>query len=90
MGWVSDAKANSKATNSHPLVTCAQARPIPAQVAEAKAKILAGLWAMKPNWEVLGTCGHRLAVYAAHDAFRAEALVNNAKRKRCTDCPKNS
>lgn len=90
MGWVSDAKANSKATNSHPLVTCAQARPIPAQVVEHESRTALGLWAMTPNWEVLGTCGHRLAVFGSYDATRAQALVSAGKRKRCTDCPKNS
>jgi hypothetical protein len=88
MGMASSAKYNSKSTNAHPLVTCVEAREIPSQVAEHAERKAMGLWAMTPNWEVLGSCGHRLVVFSPYDAKRAQSLVAGGKRKRCTDCPK--
>lgn len=86
MSWMAEAHANSAATNRLPLRKLVEAREIPSQVAEYEARKAAGLYAMVPNWEVLGECGHRLEVFSPHQKGLALAKVAKGKRKRCSDC----
>lgn len=84
----STARFNSRITNSYPLVAAVKAQAIPEQVKEFEERTAQGLYASKPNWEVIGTCGHRLEVVAAHQAPSWEARIAAGKRhrKRCFDC----
>lgn len=93
---LSQSRANSAATNAaYHLRAAVTVR----EIAEQREKYDAYqrgevVWAAAPNYEVIGTCGHRIDVIGHHDARRLvdeASKINDGKprRRRCIYCPKS-
>lgn len=91
---LSQSRANSAATNQgYYLRTSVKVQEIPEQRQEHDERKAAGLYASKPNFEVLGDCGHRLGVISGGDLRGRDREVEKIdsgkpRRRRCYYCPK--
>src|SRR5690606_29569900 len=85
----STARFNASLTaRAYKLVAAVTVRAIPEQVEAHEQAQAEGRYAMTPNWEVLGECGHRLTVVRASEApaWQAKITAKKRHRKRCEDC----
>lgn len=86
----STARFNSLQTNgSFKLIPAVEVRVIASQAEAFAAAQAEGRYIGKPNWEVLGECGHRLEVVREHEApaWAARIEAKRRHRKRCDGCP---
>lgn len=86
----STARYNASLTaKAFKLVAAVEVRQIPAQVEAYSQALAAGTWAMKPNYEVLGECGHRLDVVregSQVDSWQGKIQAKRRHRRRCEHC----
>lgn len=91
MGLASSSRANSGATNAgYRLRAAVEVRVIAAQQVAWEQAESEGRYAARPNFEVVGECGHRLAVIPERDVetWRGRIEQQQRHRKRCQDCPR--
>lgn len=93
---MAQSRANSAHTNgSYHLRAAVKVQEIPEQRREHDERAAAGLWAAKPNFEVVGECGHRLTVISSGqpsiaERERSKIEAGKPKRRRCESCPKEA
>ena len=91
----STAVHNATVTNASFFLRAAvEVRPIAEQVEAYDIAKAEGRWAMKPNFEVLGSCGHRLEVIGGNatglvKVWESRIAAGRKHRRRCESCPKD-
>lgn len=91
MGLASSARYNSAVTNaSYHLRAATKIRLIPEQVEAYEQAQAEGRYAVRPNYEVIGTCGHRIEVLSPSRVtpWLAAQEAGKPKKRRCIYCPK--